>query len=161
MRKVFLVLGIVGLLLVAGLISFVVLSTPKEICRPIARWDGAGAGWRLDHPMNLAWQDGILYVAEFYNHRIQKFTADGKFVTQWGRDGRWNGQFHYPTDVAVGATGAVFVADAYNHRIQTFTENGVYVRKWGGMGFGLSGKWSGWFRPAKTVTVDTVGCGYV
>ncbi len=63
MRRVFLAFGIVGLLLVAGLISFTVLSTPNDICRPIARWNGAGTGWRLDHPMNLAWQHGVLYVA--------------------------------------------------------------------------------------------------
>ncbi len=240
MRRAFIALGVVVLLLVTGIITYIPLSGPKEICRPIARWDGAGAGWRLDHPMDLAWRDGVLYVAdaengsvkkirddgtfidewkgfkrpvdvaaaqgavyvvdfladrvvklgpngnilgqwgsrgrgpgefdapsgiavdgkgyvyvaEFYNHRIQKFTADGTFVKQWGRDGRWHGQFHYPTDVAVGATGAVFVADAYNHRIETFTEHGVYVGKWGGVGFGLSGKWPGWFRLAKAVTVD-------
>ena len=247
MRRVFVALGIVGLVLVTGLISFTVLSAPKEICRPIAQWDGAGAGWRLDHPMNLAWQHGVLYVAdtengsvktirddgtlitewkgfkrpvdiapaegavyvvdfladrvvklglngavlaqwgrhghepgdfdapsgiaiddkgfvyvaEFYNHRIQKFTVDGQFITQWGSDGRWNGQFHYPTDVAISTIGTVLVADAYNHRIQTFTEDGVYVRKWGGVGFGLSGKWAGWFRLAKAVTVDPTGRVYV
>lgn len=247
MSKVFIALGAAALLLVAGVIIFIPFSTPKEICRPIAQWDGAGAGWRLDHPMDLAWRDGALYVAdaengsvkkirddgtlvaewkgfkrpvdvavtqgavyvvdfladrvvklelngtvvgqwgrhgngpgefdapsgiavdgkghvyvaEFYNHRIQKFTADGTFVTQWGGDGRWNGRFHYPTDVAVGPTGAVFVADAYNHRIETFTENGVYLGKWGGVGFGLSGKWPGWFRLAKAVTVDSTGNIYV
>ena len=49
----------------------------------------------------------IAYVADFYNHRVQKFTPEGRFVAQWGGGGRGNGRFHYPTDVAVGPRGDV------------------------------------------------------
>jgi tripartite motif-containing protein 71 len=82
-------------------------------------------------------------------------------VAQWGGDGRANGRFHYPTDVAVGQSGRVVVADAYNHRVQTFTRDGAFVDKWGGTGYGLSGGWAGWFRLAKAVAVDRKGAVYV
>ncbi len=79
---------------------------------------------------------------------------------QWGDQGRRSGRFHYPTDVAVSQT-EVFVADAYNHRIQKFTQEGDYLAKWGGLGYGISGKWLGWFRLAKAVTVDSHNNVYV
>ena len=25
-----------------------------------------------------------MYVADFYNHRVQKFTEDGRFLREWG-----------------------------------------------------------------------------
>ena len=129
----------------------------------IAQWGGYGKGeGEFDAPSGIAADsNGYVYVADFYNHRIQKFTGDGKFVVQWGGQGRWNGRFHYPTDVAVNSRGEIFVADAYNHRIQKFTQEGVYLAKWGGLGYGISGKWFGWFRLAKAVTVDSHNNVYV
>jgi DNA-binding beta-propeller fold protein YncE len=129
----------------------------------ILRWGrhGTGAG-EFDAPSGIAVdRQGYVYVADFYNHRIEKFTGAGTFVAQWGRNGRWNGEFHYPTDVVVSNMGEVFVADAYNNRVQKFTADGVYLGKWGGIGYGLSGRWSGWFRLAKAVTIDPAGDVYV
>ena len=64
--------------------------------------------------------DGSVYVADRGNHRIQKFDADGVFVTKWGSSGTGNGQFNLPFGVAVAADGSVYVADRGNHRIQKF-----------------------------------------
>ena len=36
--------------------------------------------------------NGNLYVADTYNHRIQKFSSDGTFVTKWGSVGRAEGR---------------------------------------------------------------------
>jgi DNA-binding beta-propeller fold protein YncE len=129
----------------------------------VARWGEHGNGTgEFDAPSGIAvGAQGFVYVTEFYNHRIQKFTGNGAFVSQWGTNGRWNGQFHYPTDVAAGATGELMVADAYNNRIEVFTADGRYLRKWGGTGYGISGKWGGWFRLAKAVAVDATGDVYV
>ena len=52
--------------------------------------------------------DGDLFVADFYNHRVQHLNADGSFVKQWGttgKTGRSAGEFTYPTDVALGKIG--------------------------------------------------------
>jgi DNA-binding beta-propeller fold protein YncE len=123
----------------------------------IAMWGRHGRGpGEFDAPSGIAVdREGLIYVTEFYNHRVQKLTADGLPVTLWGTDGRWSGQLHYPTDVAVGPAGEIFVADAYNHRIEVFASDGAYVRKWGGIGYGFSGKLGGWFRLAKALTLDS------
>jgi hypothetical protein len=64
-----------------------------------------------------------VYVADTYNHRIQKFDSDGTFLTKWGSSGAGDGQFRYPKGVAVDSADNVYVADAYNHRIQKFGED--------------------------------------
>ena len=43
------------------------------------------------------------------NRRIQKFTADGAFVSTWGTAGSGNGQFSDPHDVSVDEFGGVYV----------------------------------------------------
>jgi DNA-binding beta-propeller fold protein YncE len=61
---------------------------------------------------------GNLYVADFYNNRVQKFSVDGQFLTSLGQKGTGPGQFQYAIAVAVAGDGAVFIADFANNRIQ-------------------------------------------
>ena len=75
-------------------------------------------------------------MADTGNHRIQKFTSDGTFVTKWGTEGEGDEQFDSPYKVAVDAGGNVYVADTGNHRIQKFTSDGTFLRKWGNWGSG-------------------------
>lgn len=63
---------------------------------------------------------GRIFVADFYNHRIQAFDASGGFVAEWGGPGDEDGRFDRPTDVATGPDGTVYVVDFGNDRIQTF-----------------------------------------
>lgn len=65
--------------------------------------------------------DGHIFVADFYNHRIQEFTADGQFVHAFGEKGSGDGQFERPVDLAFDAAGTLYVVDFGNHRIQIFT----------------------------------------
>jgi CSLREA domain-containing protein len=75
-------------------------------------------------------------VADEFNHRIQKFTSSGTFITKWGSLGSGDGQFELPRAVAVDGQGNVYVADSGNHRIQKFTSDGAFLTKWGGFGSG-------------------------
>jgi DNA-binding beta-propeller fold protein YncE len=61
---------------------------------------------------------GSVYVADFYNHRVQKFAPDGTFLTSFGRRGSGPGEFEFAMAVAVAGDGAVYVADFGNNRIQ-------------------------------------------
>lgn len=105
--------------------------------------------------------NGDLAVADFYNHRVQRFTAEGRFIRQWGTTGKTGiaaGQFNYPTDVSFGADGTLYVADGYNDRIQVFGPDGAFLRKWGGpFAINVFGPFNGWFATVTGVTVDAKG----
>ncbi|NIP57697.1 MAG: hypothetical protein GWO17_06705 [Gemmatimonadetes bacterium] len=63
---------------------------------------------------------GRVFVADFYNHRIQAFGPSGDFLSEWGEPGSGERALDRPTDVATGPRGRVFVADFGNDRIQVF-----------------------------------------
>jgi len=62
-----------------------------------------------------------VYVTDVNNHRIQKFTSDGEFLTSWGSEGDGDGQFNQPEGIDVDLAGRVIVADTGNNRIQVFS----------------------------------------
>ncbi len=68
-------------------------------------------------------------MADTGHSRIQKFTTDGTYVTQWGTEGYGVGKFVWPQGVAVDNRGNVYVADG-GHSIQKFTGAGVYLMQW-------------------------------
>lgn len=63
-------------------------------------------------------RQGHVFAADFYNHRIQKFKADGTFLTSFGSKGKGPGQFDHAIAVAVARDDTVFVADFLNNRVQ-------------------------------------------
>ncbi len=86
-------------------------------------------------------QTGNVYVADTWNHRIQKFDANGKFVTMWGVNGDTRGiavgnpmLLYGPRAVVIDAQGNVFVTDTGNKRILKFSANGEPLAQYGGVG---------------------------
>jgi DNA-binding beta-propeller fold protein YncE len=63
-------------------------------------------------------RDGNVFVADFYNHRVQTFSSDGTFRMAFGEEGSGPGQFKHAIGVAVADDSTVFAADLGNHRIQ-------------------------------------------
>jgi tripartite motif-containing protein 71 len=53
-----------------------------------------------------------------------------ELVLQWGSTGAGDGQFQYPTGVAVDRDGNVYVSDGGSRRIQKFTSEGQFLAKW-------------------------------
>jgi sugar lactone lactonase YvrE len=64
--------------------------------------------------------DGCVYLCEFGNHRVSKFTTGGEFLGLWGENGRREGQLDQPWGIARDSRGRMFVLDSYNHRVQRF-----------------------------------------
>jgi len=86
--------------------------------------------------------DGSVYVADTWNHRIQKFTGDGKPLKIWGQYGQpipelpeSSSSFWGPRGIAVDSLGHVLVADTGNKRIVIFDSNGNYISEFGTGGF--------------------------
>ena len=105
--------------------------------------------------------DGSLYIADFYNQRIQHLRANGQFIEQWGSTGSTGfgaGEFNYPTDVALAADGTLYVADGYADRVQAFAPDGSFSHKWGGpFGMNIFGPFNGWFAVTTSVVVGPDG----
>lgn len=78
--------------------------------------------------------DGLLYVADACNHRIQVFTTKGELVRLWGTPGAAVGELSYPYDLAFAADGTLYVVEHGNHRVQKFTADGRSLGCWGGPG---------------------------
>jgi len=100
---------------------------------------GPAPGGTFNQPWGLAvGPDGSVFVADTWNYRIQKFTADGEFVRMWGSSGEASAPdgFYGPRDVAVDPKGRVFVADTGNKRVAVFDGDGNYLTQVGSGGFG-------------------------
>ena len=82
----------------------------------------------LDAPAGVDYLDGTYAIADFYNHRIL-LGKDDQWIS-FGKEGKKEGEFYYPTDVQITAD-KVYVADAYNNRVQVFDRNGNFESTFG------------------------------
>jgi DNA-binding beta-propeller fold protein YncE len=73
-------------------------------------------------------------VADSCNHRVQVFTAEGKFLHAYGRAGAGVGELSYPYDICVDADGRQYVCEFGNSRIQVFDAHGQSLEIIGGPG---------------------------
>lgn len=89
----------------------------------LTQWGGMGfwrGRFRVSSGIAIG-HKGNVYVADYYNDRVQKFNGAGRFITKWGSEGDKSGQFKGPTGIAVDNEGSVYVIDWGNHRIQVFS----------------------------------------
>ncbi|MBI4539404.1 MAG: NHL repeat-containing protein [Gemmatimonadetes bacterium] len=115
----------------------------RENCRRIAAWGGGGdAG--LNHPMQLAWGEGLLHVADTEDGAVKQYRPDGSLVA------RWTG-FDRPVALAV-AKRAVYVADFLADQVVKLSPEGEVLDRWGQHGTGL-----GQFDAPAGVAVDQQG----
>jgi DNA-binding beta-propeller fold protein YncE len=92
---------------------------------------GSGAG-QFSNAWGIATSDdGFVYVADTYNHRVQKFTATGDFVSSFGSLGTGPGQFQRPYGIDVDAAGNVYVGDLIRADIQKFSSDSTYLGAFG------------------------------
>ncbi len=109
----------------------------------VREWGTKGTGeGQFDQPGGLAFGlDGSLFVCDQVNHRVQRFTPEGKFLTRWGEYGDAPGQFGKPEPpthrvggpcmAAVDRDGNVFTTEPTAGRIQKFSPEGAFLGAWG------------------------------
>jgi sugar lactone lactonase YvrE len=68
--------------------------------------------------------------------RITKCTLGGEYLGEFGQGGEGEGEFMWPSAVAVDRDGNVYVADEWLNRIQVFDKDGKFLRLWGKAGSG-------------------------
>jgi sugar lactone lactonase YvrE len=88
--------------------------------------DGVGPhAVRLQHPLGVAWHDGLLYVADTYNHKVKRLdpaTGECRTLLGTGEPGHRDGpaaraRLHEPGGLAV-AGGRLYIADTNNHAVR-------------------------------------------
>jgi hypothetical protein len=96
---------------------------------------GAGAT-HFNLPTDVAFApNGDVYVSDGYgNARVAKFSADGKFLLEWGKRGTGPGQFQLPHNLVIDQQGRVYVTDRDNQRIQVFDAQGKFIEEWKNVG---------------------------
>lgn len=121
--------ALLALVLVVVAVVPAFLRTNRERYEPVLAWGRVGDGpGEFRGPLGVAVDDsGYVYVTDSENDRIEKFTADGKFVTSWGSSGTSIGQLRRPMHIRIGVDRLLYVSEYLNDRIQVFTLAGILV----------------------------------
>lgn len=108
---------------------------------------GAAVG-QFNFPTGVAVDSGgVLYVADSYNHRIQRITPNGG-VAIIGNRGAGHGQFLSPQGVATDARSAFFIVEQGNNRVQKYSVQGILQ-----LCFGRPGRGAGELRNPTGIAV--------
>ncbi len=107
-----------------------------ELCSSIGTSICGTSASQFNRPAGIAVHPtkAQVYVADYSNNRIQKFTINTckpRTLAYYGSVYLHDGQQMYPTDVAIDGDGYLFVADYNNNCITKFTPSGQYVRRFG------------------------------
>lgn len=92
---------------------------PTEALATVMVWGSPGLKeGEFNRPEGLGLgPDDSVFVADSCNHRIEVFSAEGKFLRTFGRAGAATGEFSYPYDVKLDSQGNRFVCEFGNSRI--------------------------------------------
>jgi YD repeat-containing protein len=125
----------------------------EEAVLPVDAFGSYGTGpGQFDYAGDIGQTpSGDFWVADPYNHRIQKLDAEGNqldVITQAA-----DGKRLMPNGLAVDPAGNVLITDSDHHRVEVFNSNGNFVRRFGG-GWGTA---TGQFRHPQGLTVDPQG----
>lgn len=96
---------------------------------------GTGNG-QFKYPMATAIDGhGNLWVTDYEDDRVEKFSSTGTFIAAYGKLGSGSTELKEPIGVAVNkSTGNVYIGDCGNSRIQELSETGEFIRSWGHYG---------------------------
>jgi DNA-binding beta-propeller fold protein YncE len=103
----------------------------------ILEWGRKGsAPGEFERPQGMAVErtpggSEAILVADCANHRVQRFTPEGRWLSSLGSLGAGPGELKYPMGVAVGSDGSIYVSEWGNNRVQRFDAAGTSSGFWG------------------------------
>jgi hypothetical protein len=98
----------------------------------ITKWGSVGhEKGQFSKPNGIAVsKDGIVYVADTENHRVQKFTLDGKFISEfYPGDSKYSKDL--PVDIAIDKDGNIYVSDPYLNKISKYDYDENFIKIFG------------------------------
>ncbi|MCL5961131.1 MAG: TIGR03663 family protein [Chloroflexi bacterium] len=139
----------------------------------IGKWGSFGAGdgqfgqIQGGGPVGIAVdKQGNVYVADTWNHRIQKFDSSGQLLVKWGSFFNTKGLeaenrahptgFFGPRGLAFDKDGNLYVTDTGNKRVIVFDSQGRVLRQWG-----VGGRGSGELNEPIGIALDANDTVYV
>ena len=93
--------------------------------------DDKGDGY-LYQPINITVNDEFVYVTDFGDFNVKKYTHKGEYVGSIGSYGRSYGQFTRPKGIATDIDKNIFVVDAAFENVQVFNKSGNLLMYFGG-----------------------------
>ncbi len=119
----------------------------------------AATGRGFTNPVDLAINSqGVLYVlnragpettVRLPSKRVSMATLDEEWLGEWGTGGTDDGQFWWPSSIAIDSQDNVFVADEALQRISIFDKDGKFLDKWG-----VKGSQDGQLKHASCIRFD-------
>ena len=99
---------------------------------PAAEWGqsggpGADERYLFARPTDVTWDtEGNIFVSDgYFNHRVVKYTPDGRYVKQVGSGQRGSGidEFSTPHTIASDDQGNIYVGDRGNRRVKVYNSD--------------------------------------
>jgi len=117
-----------------------------------------GAPGEFHNPSGMVYDEERerLYVSDTGNHIVRVFDKNGNPLSKIGKRGVGNGEFNFPSYLALGRNGRLYVDDSFNFRIQVLDSEGNFLKA-----FGKVGDTSGFFNRPNGIGVDSDGHIYV
>ena len=139
-----------------------------------------GKKWgELYEPSSVAVdEEGQIFVADWLNHRVQKFASNSEFIGNIGvQRNDFNstdagivanqglkyqpGTYYKPEDIALGPNGEIYICDSLNNQIQKFSKDNEFLIRWGRKESTMVGFKTGRLQEPRGVCVDHEGNVYV
>jgi WD40 repeat protein len=137
---------------------------PAQEWQRVASWRGGQLQFRMPAGVAVNSQ-GLIYVADTGNQRIQVLRSDSVFVSSWGSVGTGPGQFagkyNGPRGIAIDARDNVYVVDSAGGRVQKFTSAGEFIAAWGEPGTADGQFRAGEHNGPTGIAIDSAGNVYV
>jgi len=107
----------------------------------VGRNEFAGTGFRNPTDLALGPNDTVYVVNRSYENRpdgihITVATFGEELIREFGAHGEGDGEFIWPSSVALDAQNNVYVSDEWLSRISIFDKDGKFLGKWGKQGSG-------------------------